>query len=190
MSPRTDSALHAADHWRRCASQAAHPSAASDDVSLLEAIAAGLAAVTVPWELDPRQTAEPRNELVLSTEVYDAWIIHWPPGHTDDIHDHRGSAGAFAVVSGTLTEECCGTAGTVGVTRVSAGDARAFAASTIHRISNRGRHTATSVHVYSPPLGAAHDGHHDHRDSQDAPSAAVDVASTVPPSDPPHHPHP
>ena len=38
------------------------------------------------------------------TDDHEAWLLSWLPGQSTDLHDHGGSAGAFAVVSGTLTE--------------------------------------------------------------------------------------
>lgn len=161
------------DPWRQQASQAAHPSAVQTELPLVEAIAAGLAAVVVPWELDGRSTDAPSNELVLSTEMYDAWVIHWPPGHADDAHAHDGSDGAFAVVSGTLDEERHEVDGSTSTVRISAGGSSAFDAATVHRVVNRARTTATSVHVYSPPLGRPRDGaggHHTAHPHPDTPS--------------------
>ena len=157
-STLASTASTARDPWRQQASQAAHPSAASADMPLVEAIAAGLAAVVVPWELDGRSTPAPTNELILATDMYDAWVIHWPPGHADAAHAHDGSEGAFAVVSGLLDEERTDTDGSTSTARIGAGESRAFDASTIHRVVNRGSSTATSVHVYAPPLGRPRDG--------------------------------
>ncbi len=37
--------------------------------------------------------------------TFEAWLLTWVPGQGTDWHDHGGSAGAFVVLSGTLTEE-------------------------------------------------------------------------------------
>jgi hypothetical protein len=34
----------------------------------------------------------------------DLWLISWLPSQTTNLHDHGGSAGAFTVVSGRLSE--------------------------------------------------------------------------------------
>ena len=34
-----------------------------------------------------------------------AWLIHWPPGSSIDVHDHGDSIGALAVVAGALDED-------------------------------------------------------------------------------------
>ena len=94
------------DGWRRAAQTALHPSGHPIGDDVLVAIAAGLAAVTVPWELGHGEVpAERRYERLLMTPAYDAWVICWPGGGSLDLHDHGGSAGAFSVVSGELHEE-------------------------------------------------------------------------------------
>lgn len=143
--------------WQRAAQRALHPTgdashrlSVGDDV--LAAIAAGLAAVTVPWELGhPEVPIERRYERVLSTEAYEAWVIYWPSGGSLDLHDHGGSAGAFSVVSGQLDEATVVSGANV-VRSIAAGETAAFAADRVHAIANRGSAVATSVHVYSPPL--------------------------------------
>lgn len=91
--------------WQRAAQRAVHPSIRPVGDDVLSAIAAGLAAVTVPWELDHGDEPSGRRyQRVLATPAYDAWVIYWPTGELLDLHDHGGSAGAFSVVSGTLDE--------------------------------------------------------------------------------------
>ena len=156
-SHRADIADREPAGWQRAAQRALHPAgdvssrlAVGDDV--LAAIAAGLAAVTVPWELGHDEVPrERRYERVLSTEAYEAWIIYWPSGGSLDLHDHGGSAGAFSVVSGQLDEATIESGATV-VRGIAAGETAAFAADQVHAIANRGSAVATSVHVYSPPL--------------------------------------
>jgi mannose-6-phosphate isomerase-like protein (cupin superfamily) len=141
-----------ADPWRSASSRAVHPSAHDDRESLVVAVAEGLAAVAVPWELATRDSPkERRHELVLTTEVYDAWLIHWPPGTGVEAHDHGGSGGAFAVVSGTLDEDTVVNGRPI-TTRVEPGGSICFGGGHIHAVVNRGDASVTSVHVYSPPL--------------------------------------
>ncbi len=60
----------------------------------------------MPWELTGETSPTERTyELLLATESYDAWLIHWPVGTGLEAHDHGGSTGAFAVVSGVLDED-------------------------------------------------------------------------------------
>ena len=91
--------------WKQAAVRALHPSRGTVGTDVLAAIAAGLASVTVPWELGHHELpAERRYERVLSTPAYDAWVISWPSGGALDLHDHGGSTGAFSVVAGQLDE--------------------------------------------------------------------------------------
>jgi hypothetical protein len=79
--------------------------------------------------------------------------VHWPAGTGLDAHDHGGSTGAFAVVAGHLEEARITADGTTSARRVGPGETSAFGAATIHAVANRSPRSATSVHVYSPPLG-------------------------------------
>jgi predicted metal-dependent enzyme (double-stranded beta helix superfamily) len=119
------------------------------------AIAAGLAAVSVPWELSTGTApAERSYHLLLATDRYDAWLIYWPPGTGLDTHDHGGSEGAFSVVAGVLHEEVpASDPRSPGASRqVEPGQTVHFDADHVHSVVNRGPAGATSVHVYSPPL--------------------------------------
>jgi len=89
----------------------------------------------------------------LATETYDAWLIHWPVGTGLEAHDHGGSTGAFAVVSGVLDEDVERDGETV-TRRVPAGQSVTFGGDHVHAVVNRGEAGATSVHVYSPPLSS------------------------------------
>ena len=140
------------DHWRVAGAAALHPSGCDGAAPLVVDIAEGLASVAVPWEM---ATAAPplqrQYALLLSTDTYDAWLIYWPPGTGLDAHDHGGSAGAFAVVSGTL-EEWTVRGGVNVVRRVAAGESVCFGRGHVHAVANRTDAGATSVHVYAPPL--------------------------------------
>ncbi len=101
---------------------------------------------------------------------YNAWIglipggvalltnISWLPGQATGFHDHGGSAGAFAVVWGTLVERRvvgARTTGQVLAKPIGAGGARAFGPRYIHDVRNAAASSvAVSVHAYSPPLPA------------------------------------
>jgi Cysteine dioxygenase type I len=140
--------------WGRAAQRAMHPSGRSVGIDILAAIASGLAAVTVPWELaDGDQSTERRYQRVLATPAYEAWVICWPSGGSLDLHDHGGSAGAFSVVSGQLDELTVEGGATV-MRTYAAGETAGFGASRVHAVANRGSGVATSVHVYSPPLSS------------------------------------
>ena len=73
------------------------------------------------------------------------------PGQATDLHDHGGSAGAFVVVSGVLTEH---TGVRLLPTALPAGAGRRFDAHHVHRLGNEGTRPAVSVHAYSPRLSA------------------------------------
>src|ERR1700758_596155 len=45
-----------------------------------------------------------RDGRIHLDESHEAWVISWLPGQATGFHDHGGSAGAFAVVWGTLVE--------------------------------------------------------------------------------------
>jgi mannose-6-phosphate isomerase-like protein (cupin superfamily) len=150
----TDTTTTEPDPWGRVSSRAVHPSSHSGEEPLVSVIAAGLAAVSMPWELTSEtSTTERTYELLLATDTYDAWLIHWPVGTGLEAHDHGGSTGAFAVVSGVLDEDVERDGETV-TRRVRAGQSIAFGGDHVHAVVNRGATGATSVHVYSPPLSS------------------------------------
>jgi hypothetical protein len=122
------------------------------DPAQLQDIARGLAtAIAVS---PPVSSSDGRTWWrLLATEHFDAWLIDWPQGEAVEPHDHGGSAGAFAVVAGELTELVITGATTV-VTTVAAGGTRAVGCHTVHDVVNRSEAPATSVHVYSPPLSS------------------------------------
>jgi mannose-6-phosphate isomerase-like protein (cupin superfamily) len=109
------------------------------------------------WPLAPRFDPVQRWYHRLAEEPgAEVWLLSWLPGQGTSLHDHGGSAGAFVVVEGTLTE------GTVDARRGSAprivehtltpGAGRAFGPRHIHQIANTGVRPAISVHVYGPAL--------------------------------------
>ena len=148
------------ENWKRAATKAMHPSQHQVAADVLAAIAAGLAAVTVPWELGEGGVPTERHyQRVLGTPEYEAWVICWPTGGSLDLHDHGGSAGAFTVVSGELEEATVeptddGSGSTTVVRKYTSGETSAFGSTRVHAIANRGTAPATSVHVYSPPLSS------------------------------------
>ncbi|MBV9660358.1 MAG: cysteine dioxygenase family protein [Acidimicrobiales bacterium] len=86
----------------------------------------------------------------LTTDEYDAWLLHWPRETGVDPHDHGRSKGVFTVVSGELTELRwhAGLQRTRGVTP---GTLVSIPTGVIHDVL-AGDAPALSVHVYSPPL--------------------------------------
>jgi len=154
LTASTDTTTTDSDPWGRVSSRAVHPSSHSGEEPLVSVIAAGLAEVSMPWEMTGHTSSTERSyELLLATESYDAWLIHWPAGTGLEAHDHGGSIGAFAVVSGVLDEDVERDGETV-TRRVGVGQSIAFGGDHVHAVVNRGTTGATSVHVYSPPLSS------------------------------------
>jgi hypothetical protein len=90
---------------------------------------------------------------VAATDAYDAWLISWPAGGAVDFHDHGGSAGAIAVVSGELTE-VRPASGARSQRVLSVGAVHDVSAEAVHDVLNTGKDRALSVHVYAPPLAS------------------------------------
>ena len=94
--------------------------------------------------------------LIGQSDLFEAWVIGWPPEGEIDLHDHGGCAGALAVVSGTLSETPVvrGPAGTVttATRTIPEGSSLGFGMSHVHAIVNPAHETAVSIHVYSPRL--------------------------------------
>jgi predicted metal-dependent enzyme (double-stranded beta helix superfamily) len=95
-------------------------------------------------------------ERIHLDDSHEVWVISWLPGQATGFHDHGGSAGAFAVVWGTLVERrvAGGALGGQVVARpVGARGSRAFGPRYIHDVRNAAPSmVAVSVHAYSPPL--------------------------------------
>jgi hypothetical protein len=83
------------------------------------------------------------------------WLLTWLPDQGTPLHDHGPSAGAFAVVRGTLTERVVA-AGRNGVTEsrleLRGGRIRHFGPHYVHQVTNLHAEPAVSVHVYTPGL--------------------------------------
>ncbi|MFU8875857.1 cysteine dioxygenase [Micromonospora sp. SL4-19] len=121
------------------------------DPSDLLAVAAGWADPAgwpVRLRFDPAERWYARLAVDHDHEV---WALSWLPGQGTDLHDHGGSAGAFLVVAGTLTEETVSGA-RLRPHRLAAGAGRRFGARHVHAVTNRGDRPAVSVHVYRPAL--------------------------------------
>jgi rhodanese-related sulfurtransferase/mannose-6-phosphate isomerase-like protein (cupin superfamily) len=87
-------------------------------------------------------------ECVERDPDHDVWLISWLPGQGTGFHDHGGSAGAFAVVLGTLEEHRAG----ADPLTVHGGEVRAFGSQYAHDVRNASAAPAVSIHAYSPPL--------------------------------------
>jgi predicted metal-dependent enzyme (double-stranded beta helix superfamily) len=97
--------------------------------------------------LDPSQHAD--------LGVAQIWLLSWLPEQGTPLHDHGTSAGAFAVVRGTLTEGVF-TAGRKRVREstddLTPGRVRHFGPHYVHQVTNTQAQPAVSVHVYTPGL--------------------------------------
>jgi predicted metal-dependent enzyme (double-stranded beta helix superfamily) len=119
------------------------------------AIAARYAATPDQWPVAPRFNPMDRWYHRLAREAdYEVWLLTWLPGQGTDLHDHGGSAGAFQVLSGSITEDTVtpGTPARITARELGEGAGRRFGTRHIHRITNRSTRPAISIHVYGPAL--------------------------------------
>jgi predicted metal-dependent enzyme (double-stranded beta helix superfamily) len=119
------------------------------------AIAARYAATPDQWPVAPRFNPMDRWYHRLAEEAdYEVWLLTWLPGQGTDLHDHGGSAGAFQVLSGSLTEDTVipGNPARITARELGEGAGRRFGTRHIHRITNRSSRPAISIHVYGPAL--------------------------------------
>jgi predicted metal-dependent enzyme (double-stranded beta helix superfamily) len=89
---------------------------------------------------------------LLSDEHLTAWLICWMDEHDTGFHDHDASAGAVAVVSGSVSEERLALGGSPLKRRFVTGSSFSFSPADIHRVRHAGSDPAVTLHVYSPPL--------------------------------------
>jgi predicted metal-dependent enzyme (double-stranded beta helix superfamily) len=92
---------------------------------------------------------------LLRDEHLDVWLLCWSHDHDTGFHDHDLSAGAVAVVSGSVREErlVLGRPPDAPLASIArAGSSFAFGASDIHRVLHAGTEPAVTIHAYSPPL--------------------------------------
>jgi len=96
---------------------------------------------------------------IHADDQVDVWLISWTTEQGTQLHDHGGSAGAFTVVDGELSESVwAGTraAGALAERPREAGETVVFGTHYVHDVTNRALGTAVSVHAYSPPLKVMH----------------------------------
>ena len=105
----------------------------------------------VRYQLDQRW-----HRRIYRDQRIDIWLISWMPSQGTLLHDHGGSAGAFTVVRGRLTESrAAGSghrAGELCHRTLAAGRSVGFDARHVHDVRNVASAAALSVHAYSPPL--------------------------------------
>ncbi|WP_305787610.1 cysteine dioxygenase [Symbioplanes lichenis] len=120
-------------------------------------IAREFAADVASWRVTPQFNAAERWYDRLAEEPdHEVWLLTWLPGQGTELHDHGGSAGAFHVFSGTLTEETVAVRPDgpprVSVRELGEGAGRRFGTRHIHRMTNRTNTPAISIHAYGPAL--------------------------------------
>jgi hypothetical protein len=117
-------------------------------------LAVRIAAAPSLWRPVLRHDRLSRCHVRLSRdEDHEVWLLGWTAQQAVELHDHGGSAGAFAVVQGQLVEDDFGPRG-LRQTRWPAGTARALPAACVHHVWYPGPAPASSIHVYSPPLSS------------------------------------
>jgi hypothetical protein len=121
----------------------------------LGGLAEWYAADPARWPVHPEFDPVDRWYTRLAmTDDHEAWLLTWLPGQCTALHDHGGSAGAFTVVEGYLTEDTPtrGAEVTLATRGYGTGATRPFGPRHVHRMANSGTVPAVSVHVYSPAL--------------------------------------
>jgi predicted metal-dependent enzyme (double-stranded beta helix superfamily) len=101
---------------------------------------------------DPTQRT---YKQLLRDDHLDVWLLCWSYDHDTGFHDHDLSAGAVAVVAGSVREErlVLGRPVDAPIARTAgAGSSFTFGASDIHRVLHAGTEPAVTIHAYSPPL--------------------------------------
>ena len=113
------------------------------------------------WRPHVRFAHESRWSVRIAvTGEYEAWLLTWLPGQSTGLHDHGGSAGAFAVLEGAVEESTLAPSHSPRLVRpaalvhraLPAGRIRAFGPDYVHDVTNTGRVPAVSLHVYAPAL--------------------------------------
>ena len=122
-------------------------------------LAAALAAVAPRWLDLVEYRADGRWTHLLPTndaaDVLDPSLLSWLPEQGTPLHDHGTSAGAFAVVRGTLTERLVAASRDAvheSTDELTVGRVRHFGPHYVHQVTNTQTEPAISVHVYTPGL--------------------------------------
>jgi predicted metal-dependent enzyme (double-stranded beta helix superfamily) len=122
----------------------------------LRAVASQIAARPDLWSEHIRHDPTQRTYQHLLHDAHlDVWLNCWSHDHDTGFHDHDLSAGAVAVVAGSVREErlVLGRPVDSPIARTAgAGSSFQFGASDIHRVLHAGAEPAVTIHAYSPPL--------------------------------------
>jgi predicted metal-dependent enzyme (double-stranded beta helix superfamily) len=106
------------------------------------------------WRHHVRHSPVERLYVRLHLDPHlEVWLICWSQRQDTGFHDHDGSRGAVAVVGGALRERRLAVGGQSPTAVYPTGADFSFGATHIHDVSQTGASMATSLHVYSPPLG-------------------------------------
>jgi predicted metal-dependent enzyme (double-stranded beta helix superfamily) len=121
----------------------------------LEALVRQLATRPDLWRQHVRHSPVERLYVRLHLDDHlEVWLICWSQRQDTGFHDHDRSRGAVAVVGGALAERRLAVGGPPPPTAIHpTGASFSFGATHIHDVSQTGAGLATSLHVYSPPLG-------------------------------------
>jgi hypothetical protein len=123
------------------------------DHARLEALARELAGRPERWrDLIAHDPGQRTYELLRHDEEVMAWLICWMDDHDTGYHDHDGSAGAVAVIEGSVREERLRLGSPPLERLATAGQSFTFGAADIHRVRHAGDRPAVTIHAYSPPL--------------------------------------
>jgi len=122
-------------------------------------VARALAARPTLWRPLVRYR-DPRYHVRLTSGAgWEAWLLTWLPGQSTGLHDHGGSAGAFAVVAGSVDESLPlrgvvteGEPARLISRRYRTGQVRAFGSQHLHDVAARDGSAAVTLHVYAPRL--------------------------------------
>jgi predicted metal-dependent enzyme (double-stranded beta helix superfamily) len=121
-------------------------------LTLLAALVRDLAAQPDLWRPRVRFHAGERWWTRLDgPHGVDVWLLTWLTSQRTELHDHGGSAAAFAVVRGALTETRPGPA-TLRSRRLVAGQVQTVAPGDVHDVDNGDAEPAVSIHAYAPRL--------------------------------------
>ena len=129
-------------------------------IDTIESIALGLAAV-IGTEAEPPAHGEVHRHRVIATASYDAWVVTVGPQTAIEPHDHDGSIGVIAVTDGRLIEFGLDDDAQrrSRLRHLVVGDITAVSITHRHSLANPDRVPATTVQVFSPPLGHGPDQH-------------------------------
>jgi hypothetical protein len=121
----------------------------------LMTIARHLASETAARDFSPDPLSR-SWKLIARSEMFEGWVIGWPPGGAIDLHDHGDSAGAVVICRGSLLETRVVRRDVhsmrLETSHLEAGDGAEFDARCVHDIVNVTDSLAVSVHVYAPRL--------------------------------------